>query len=148
MVACRGPSLKIKDNAIFNYSKLIWSLRTWLLTLVIDISDSPVRVLAFISMRIYIWCSQSHTHWDIVVVFYWHTVEFTMLSNYFAHDLKLVIRITFDISLESFLYNNLILKIFNLNKYLEWVSLKYHKFISEVVWVLIYWYPNIHGMLL
>ena len=144
----------MKDYSILYYSKFrafLWLLTCGIvsrLVFIIDICDCPVRIFAFICMWVYITWPQFHANWNIVVVFNWHTIELAMLSNNFSNNLKLVIRVTFNISLKCFLYYYFILQILNFNENLERISLKNHKFISEVIWVFIDRNPYVHCVLL
>ena len=71
-----------------------------------------------------------------------------MLVDYLTDYLELIVSISLDIGLQSFLAYNLVGSTFNLNLDLERISLEDHKFIPEVRGVLIYRNPDSHCVIL
>jgi hypothetical protein len=66
----------------------------------------------------------------------------------FSNDLKLIICISFNVSLQSFLSNDLIRETFNLDLDLERITFKDHQLIPKVGGVLIDRDPDRHGVIL
>lgn len=71
-----------------------------------------------------------------------------MLVDYLTDYLELIVSISLDIGLQSFLAYNLVGSTFNLNLDLERISLEDHKFIPEVRGVLINRNPDSHCVIL